>query len=290
MHTYGLYSAKARRPDAVEPAAGPKEHSSGVPAAASRPLRKATSTPVCSSAAASGGCYRRDVRPDRRTNWRALALVALVSIAVCALAAVALATPGARNPDVIADTVYDGAFAASQNTWGGIQVQFVVTAGEKVTEVAPAEAFCAPGNGVPLSSATINNDAFSVETSEALQGFHVTISGTFITGGKARGTGRLEAETIESKPCDENGSWTATALPKGTQLCPDVDPGLLPRPTVTDMSCAKAALAFAAGVRESEKNGPSSEFNSPGYTCTSSGGDPDVREICTRGSEVFRLP
>jgi len=32
-----------------------------------------------------------------------------------------------QNPNVIADTVYDGEFAASQNTWGGVQVQFVVT-------------------------------------------------------------------------------------------------------------------------------------------------------------------
>ncbi len=217
-------------------------------------------------------------------------MIVVAAGALCSVAALAVAAPEARNPNVVAATVYDGEFAASQNTWGGIQVQFVVTAAEKVTEVAPAEAFCAPGNAVPLSSATIDNDTFSVETPASLQGFHVTISGSFAPGGKAKGTGKLEGETIENEPCDESGTWTATALPKGTQLCPDVDPGLLPRPTVTNMSCAKAALAFAAGVRESEKNGSSSAFDSPGYTCTASSGDPDVRETCTRGNEVLRLP
>ena len=231
------------------------------------------------------------VRPDHRTSTRFLAVIAVVTCTVCSLAALAVAAPGGQNPNVVAGTVYDGEFASSQNQWSRLQVQFVVTPGEKITNVAPAEAFCAPGNAVPLSSATIVNDAFSVETSASLQGFHATISGSFTAGGKAKGSGRLQAETIEGQPCTETGTWTATALPKGTQICSDVDPGLLPRPTVTNMSCATAALAFAAAVRESKKNPPNSKFDSPGYTCTSDGGgDPDVREICTRGSQVLRLP
>jgi hypothetical protein len=207
------------------------------------------------------------------------------------VATVAVASPRGQNPNVVAGTVYEGEFAASQNTWNGLQVQFVVTPGGKVTNVAPAEAFCAPGNAVPLSSATINNDTFTVQTSASLQGFHVTMSGSFAPGGKAKGTGKLEAETIESQPCNETGTWTATALPKGTQLCPDVDPGLLPRPTVLNMTCAKAALVFAAAVREAKKNPANQQFDSPGYVCVRVvGGAPDVRETCSRGNEVLRLP
>jgi hypothetical protein len=218
-------------------------------------------------------------------------VVSLVAFAVCSLATLAVAAPQGGNTNVVAGTVYEGEFGASQNTWNGLQVQFVVTPGGKVTDVAPAEAFCAPGNAMPLSSATIENDTFSVATPASLQGFHVTISGSFAPGGKAKGTGRLEAETIQSQPCNETGTWTATALPKGTQLCPDVDPGLLPRPTVLNMTCAKAALAFAAGVREGQKNPSSQAFDSPGYVCVRVvGGAPDVRETCSRGNEVLRLP
>lgn len=218
-------------------------------------------------------------------------MVAVVACAVCSLATLAVAAPEGSNPNTVSGTVYDGEFATSQNTWSGVQVQFVVSSGDKVTNVAPAEAFCAPGNAVPLSSATINNDMFSVSTSASLQGFHATISGTFIAGGKAKGTGSLKAETIQNEPCHETGTWTATALPQGTELCPDVDPGVLPRPTVTNMNCAQAKLAFASGVRESQKNPNSQTFDIPGYVCVQVvGGEPDVREYCSRGKEVLRLP
>jgi hypothetical protein len=218
-------------------------------------------------------------------------VVSVLACAVCAPATLAVAAPVGANPNVVAGTVYEGEFATSQNTWSGLQVQFVVTPGGKVTDVAPAEAFCEPGNAVPLSSATIDNDTFSVQTPASLQGFHVTISGSFAPGGKAKGTGKLEGETIENQPCNESGTWTATALPKGTQLCPDVDPGLLPRPTVLNMTCAQAALAFAAGVREAKKDPSSQAFDSPGYVCVRVvGGAPDVRETCSRGKDVLRLP
>jgi hypothetical protein len=224
------------------------------------------------------------------TNTRLATVVATVVFAACSLTSPAVAASASRNPNVIAGTVYDGEFAPSQNTWGGVQVQFVVTGALKVTNVAPAEAFCEPVNSLPLSSATISNDAFSVSTSASIRGVHITLSGNFTAGGKAEGTGKLVGETIQSEPCTEIGDWSASALPKGTQLCPDVDTGLLPRPTVTNMTCAKAALAFAAGVRQSQKNTSSDTFDIPGYSCTGSSADPDVRETCTRGNETLRLP
>jgi hypothetical protein len=235
-------------------------------------------------------CYRRNVRPLRRTGTRALAALTAVACAVCSLIALAPAAAGGGNANVVAGTVYDGEFASAQNQWSGVQVQFVVTPGEKVTNVAPAEAFCAPTNPTPLSSETIRNDAFSVATSPSIHGLHVTIAGSFRPGGSASGTGKLVTETIQGQPCTESDTWTATALPKGTQLCPDVDTGLLPRPTVTNMTCAKAALAFAAGVRASKQDPSNQTFSIPGFDCTTPHSDPDVRELCTLGNEVLRLP
>jgi hypothetical protein len=60
----------------------------------------------------------------------------------------------------------------------------------------------------------------------------------------------------------------------------------------TGSSCAKAALAYAAGLREGQTNGsnPNAPFESPGYNCTQSHNDLVPRTVCTRGKEVFRLP
>jgi hypothetical protein len=35
---------------------------------------------------------------------------------------------------------------------------------------------------------------------------------------------------------------------------------------------------------------PNAPFDSPGYTCKQPSDDPDVRTLCTRGTETFRLP
>lgn len=171
-----------------------------------------------------------------------------------------------------------------------VQVQFAVSAGDQVTEIAPAAAFCAPPGQFKYPSTKIENDAFTEEA--ALPGdFHVTITGHFEKGGHAKGEGVLRSVTIEGEPCREVGHWKAKALPKGTRLCPAVEPDLVVDATATRMTCAKAKLAYNADVREANKNmDPNAPFDSPGYTCTQPSDDPDVRTLCTRGAETFRLP
>jgi hypothetical protein len=225
---------------------------------------------------------------------RALGFLAVAAVAV-ATGSVAAAS-GAANTNLVTDTVYDGTFAVSQTAagWNDAEFQFSVSAGGRLVfdEIGPE---CGPTDAFAPTPADVHGDQFSSETSFAGAHYSVTLTGRFDTGGKAKGSGLLVTETIQGEPCRETDDWTAQALPKGTLLCPAVDPGLATYTTATGMSCDKAGLAFAAGVRELRKSDPSGEstkdFESPGFDCTGPpDGDPIVSAVCTRGTESFRLP
>ena len=186
---------------------------------------------------------------------------------------------------LVTDTVYDGAYPVTQNAWSAVAVQFAVTTGDRVVNIAPAAAFCAPTQSFPLAGADVRDDTFSSYTSPAPH-YSVTMTGTFERDGKAKGTGTLRAETIEGQPCTEEADWTADALPKGTELCFSVEPGLLFHTTVTNMTCGEAYVAWNEGSTSS--NGIS--FSTPGWDCSSDTHDPVVRNICTQGAKTFRLP
>jgi hypothetical protein len=186
---------------------------------------------------------------------------------------------------LVADTVYDGAYAVTQNTWSTVQVQFAVTPGDRVVNIAPAVAFCAPTESFPLAGADVRGDTFSSYTSP-FPHYSVTMIGTLERDGKAKGTGALHAETIQGQPCTEEAHWTADALPKGTGLCFSVDPGLPVHTTVTNMTCGEAYRAWNEGSASSAATG----FSASGWDCSSDPHDPVVRTICTQGDKTFRLP
>ena len=218
--------------------------------------------------------------------------VAAVATVLAGLGCAVLASAASKragNRDVVSNTVYDGEFSVSQNAWSALPVQFSVTARDEVNHIAPAAAFCAPPGQLTLAKAKIRDDAFSSKTSEP-GNFHVTISGRFEAHEGAKGTGLLRAETILGQECTERGHWTGKALPTGTKLCPHVDTGLVVETTVTHMTCSKAGLAYAAGLRQLSHEGPNAPFESPGYMCKTPDHDSVVRTVCTRGGEVFRLP
>ncbi len=222
---------------------------------------------------------------------RAGRLTAVVVAVFGGLVFAAMAVAAANNANVVKNTVYDGEYGESQNDWSRLQVQFEVTSGGEVTNMAGAVAICAPTPPVALARAKIKRDEFTSRTSLGSD-FHVTITGQFEKHAHAKGTGTLRTSTILGDPCVETGHWTAKALPQGTELCPKVDPDFVVKTSVTNMSCAKAALAYAAGLREAQKNGsnPNAPFESPGYVCNAPDDDPVPQTICTRGKEVFRLP
>ena len=186
---------------------------------------------------------------------------------------------------LVTGTVYDGAYPVTQNAWSAVGVQFAVTPGDRVVNIAPAAAFCAPTQSFPLAGADVRDDTFSSYTSPAPH-YSVTMTGIFERDGKAKGTGALRAETIQDQPCTEEADWTADALPKGTELCFSVEPGLLFHTTVTNMTCGEAYVAWNEGSTSS--NGIS--FSTPGWDCGSGSHDPVVRNICTQGDKTFRLP
>ena len=186
---------------------------------------------------------------------------------------------------LVTDTVYDGAYPDTQNSWSAVQVQFEVTRGDRITNIAPAAAFCAPTESFPLADADVRNDKFSSYTSPAPH-YSVTITGTFESDGKAKGTGALRAETIQDQPCTEEADWTADALPKGTELCFSVDPDFLVKTTVTNMTCGEAFVAVAHG----SSSAGGGAFSTPGWECTSNTHDPVARYVCTQGAKIFRLP
>jgi hypothetical protein len=242
------------------------------------------------------------MRSGGGTGTRGLiALGTTLACALCAVASLAGATTASGgNPNLVADTVYQGVFASAENTWTGVGLQFVVTSSETITDVAKAYAYCAPiGDPLPFSSSAVHGDLFSVATPPFTPGgYHVSITGRFLPNAHASGTGSLHGETIQSQVCNEDDTWKAIALPAGTQLCPSIDPGTPMSTTVTNMTCAKAALAYAAGQRESSKNPSQSPnvFDVPGYLCHEEsynvGGAVNIQLgfVCTRGTETFRLP
>ena len=135
----------------------------------------------------------------------------MLALAFVGPAAVAAAPHGGTY--LVADTVYDGAYPVTQNAWSTVQVQFAVTTGARVTNIAPAAAFCAPTQSFPLAGADVRDATFSSYTSPAPH-YSVTMDGTFEPDGKAKSTGILHAETIEDQACTEEAHWTAE-LPEG---------------------------------------------------------------------------
>lgn len=222
-------------------------------------------------------------RPGTYTRFSAAVTAALLPLALMGPAAGVTVTHG--DTFLVTDTVYDGAYPATQNAWSAVQVQFEVTPAYRIINIAPAVAFCAPTESFPLAGADVRNDKFSSYTSPAPH-YSVTITGTFESGGKAKGTGTLRAETIQGQPCTEEADWTADALPKGTGLCFSVEPDFLVKTTVTNMTCGEAFVAVAHGSSSSGGGG----FSTPGWDCTASTHDPVARTVCTQGTKTFRLP
>lgn len=208
------------------------------------------------------------------------------------LAGVAVAAKHQKggNRDLVSDTVYDGSYPTDlQNAWAAVQVQFHVTPGDRVNDIAHAYAFCEPTENMALRGADVHADKFTSETT--VPGAHLTVrmTGVFEAAGKAKGTGVLESETILGQPCREEAHWTGHALPKGTEMCFTVDPDENVKATVTDMTCGDAAVALQEGL-DGEMGNPSARFAPPGWDCTSGGDDVDVKTLCKRGKEIFRLP
>jgi hypothetical protein len=199
---------------------------------------------------------------------------------------VALAAVQTGNPNLVRDTVYDGVYGDSQNAWTAVPIQFAVTAAGRANNFAPAEAFCAPSQGLPLSGANVHGDKFtSLTIPDSVIPIRLTVTGVFLAHDKAEGTGLLKTETIEGQPCVEKGHWTGIALPKGSHMCFSVDSGQVTHTTVTGMTCGEAETAYLAGLQEG-----GSTFQSPGWDCTSHSDDPIASAVCTQGKMTFRLP
>ena len=222
-------------------------------------------------------------RPSSYLRFSAAVTATLLPLALMGPAAGAPVTHG--DTLLVTGTVYDGVYADTQNSWSAVQVQFEVTPGDRIINIAPAVAFCAPTQSFPLAGADVRNDKFISYTSPAPH-YSVTITGTFESDGKAKGTGTLRAETIQDQPCTEEADWTAAALPKGTELCFSVDPDFLVKTTVTNMTCGEAFVAVAHGSTGSG----GLDFSTPGWDCTSGTHDPVARYVCTQGAKIFRLP
>jgi hypothetical protein len=218
-------------------------------------------------------------------HWRIFVAVIATLLPLAFVGQAALAEAPHGDTHLVTDTVYDGAYPVTQNSWSAVQVQFAVTPHDRVIDIAPAVAFCAPTESFPLAGAKVRDDKFRSFTSPAPH-YSVTMTGTFERERKAKGTGTLRAETIQDQPCTEKAHWTASALPKGTKLCFSVEPGLLVHTTVTNMTCGEAFVAWSEGSTGS--NGIS--FSTPGWDCSSDSHDPVVTNICTQGDKTFRLP
>ena len=169
---------------------------------------------------------------------------------------------------------------------GGVRFKCSLSSrlGAESPTLPPGVAFCAPTESFPLTAADVRSDKFSSYTSPAPH-YSVTMDGTFEPGDKAQGIGILRAETIQGQPCTEVGSWTAKALPKGTELCSSIEPDFLVRTTVTNMTCGEAYVAWNEGLTSSDGT-----FSTAGWDCTSDGHDPVARFVCTQGEKTFRLP
>lgn len=199
---------------------------------------------------------------------------------------VAMAAGLSGNPNLVRDTVYDGVYGDSQNAWTAVPIQFAVTKAGRANNFAPAEAFCAPSEEIPLTGADVHNDTFtSLTIPDSVVPIRLTITGEFLPHGKAEGTGLLKTETIEGDSCVEKGHWTGIALPAGSHMCFAVDPDQVTHTTVTDMTCGEAETAYLAGLHEGGDT-----FQSPGWDCTPPSDDQAASAVCTRGKQTFRLP
>jgi hypothetical protein len=213
----------------------------------------------------------------------------VVGVVVLLVVGAAAAKQASHSPHLVTDTVYDGGYAESQNTWSEVPIQFDVTRSDRVHNFAEAYAYCGPPGKIALTGADVHNDKFKSVTFAPAGSWKLTVSGEFERGGEAKGTGILDTVTIEDDKCVEKGHWRAKALPEGTQFCYSVDSGHVTRTTVTDMTCGEAELAYLDGVRN-DPSGSTTDFQPEGWDCKPPTDDLSVSIVCDHGKKTFRLP